>query len=214
MSESSERDTGARYVWRPWKIGVVAAGILLAAAGGAMALFTGPDEAPSAVVAGGEAVSPEPLDTSIAGGPDGDRLLPGSSPPMPGPTPDSAPTGDEPEVSGSGDTTTPAADAGDGTLSPALLRGGISFLAAFTVGYAFRMFVRIALLFVGIWAISLFALAQAGWLTVHWDEIDVAFRAWASGVGDQFQSFGRFIRGSLPSAGLAGLGLYTGLKRG
>jgi uncharacterized membrane protein (Fun14 family) len=206
---------GGAYVWRPWKVLGVAVAGLLVIAGGALALFGGDAaESPAVATGGGDPSSTGPLDTTAERGPGADRLLPGSSPTSRVPSPDE-PTPEDPwPVSGTEDTPPSTTVDSDGSISPALLRGGISFFAAFAVGFAFRTFVRIALIFVGIWAISLFLLAQAGWLTVHWVEIDGAFKAWASGIGDQFESFGRFVTGSLPSTGLAGLGLYTGLKRG
>lgn len=114
----------------------------------------------------------------------------------------------EGEVGGGGDA------GGDGTgISPGLLKGGFSFFVAFAVGFALRMFFRVAALFAGIWAASLFLLAHLGWLEVHWDLIGASFEGWSNTIGAQFESFTAFVNGSLPSAGMAGLGLYTGVRR-
>ena len=51
------------------------------------------------------------------------------------------------------------------------------------------------------------------WIDVRWDVMDTAFQGMAAGLGDQFQSAQAFITGSLPSAGMASLGLYTGFRR-
>ncbi|MHC5066723.1 MAG: FUN14 domain-containing protein, partial [Planctomycetota bacterium] len=102
----------------------------------------------------------------------------------------------------------------DGAWSPALIRGGISFFAAFCLAFAFRTFLRLALVFIGIWAASLFFLDHLGWIEVHWTVIDQAFRDMTANIGRQFESVRTLVTGSLPSAGLAGLGLFTGFKKG
>lgn len=104
--------------------------------------------------------------------------------------------------------------ASDGTWSPALLRGGLSFFVAFCLAFAFRQFMRIALIFVGVWAASLFLLQHLGWVEVHWDLIEQQFDNMGSKVTEQLKSAKTFITGSLPSAGMAGLGLFTGFRKG
>lgn len=186
---SSEPKT---YEWKIWKIALCAVAGVLVLAGGVLAL-TDPAEGES--VAG-----PMPGLTGTA--PGSNSLLPGT---VPRPETPESPEGAEPEVT---------RDAEGGVAwSPALLKGGLSFFLAFSLGYAFRMFLRIGLFFIGVWAASLFLLSSLGWVEVHWGVIDEAFKTWASGLGDQFRSASSFITGSLPSAGMAGLGLYTGLKR-
>ena len=53
-----------------------------------------------------------------------------------------------------------------------------------------------------------------GWIEVHWTIIDTQFVGWTQGLGAQFESISSFITGSLPRAGMAGLGLVAGLKKG
>ncbi len=101
----------------------------------------------------------------------------------------------------------------DSPWTPALLRGGLSFLVGFSLAYAVRTFIKIAVFFLGAWAASLFLLASLGWVEVHWTLIDAAFANWSSTIGAQFENAKTFITGSLPSAGMAGLGLVTGFRR-
>ncbi len=107
----------------------------------------------------------------------------------------------------------PEASATD-LLSPALVRGGISFFAAFALAFALRSFLKLFVIFAGVWVASLFFLASMGWIEVHWTIIDDQFVGWTNTLGAQFQSMSSFVTGSLPSAGLAGLGLVAGLKKG
>jgi uncharacterized membrane protein (Fun14 family) len=209
------------YAWRPWKIAGIALAGLLVVAGGVLTLLGGfgSSSPESTNVAGGEGGTSSggiraPLGT---GGETGgaESLLPGGIPvPSEGPReePGETPPGETPP----GETETAPVPTGEGggiEWSPALLRGGVSFFVAFAVAFAFRAFVRIGLIFVGIWAATLFLLARIGWVEVHWDIIDVWFQARVAGLSDEFESFGRFITGSLPSASMAGLGLFTGLRR-
>ena len=180
------------YVWKPWKIAAVAVAALLVVGGGALALFGGDDAAPV-----------ESFRSESVGGA---GTIPGAK-----------------GFSGSGGVSTttietaaetaPEEPAGN-LLSPALVRGGISFFAAFAVAFALRSFLKIFIIFAGVWAASLFFLASIGWVEVHWSIIDDSFVGLTRTLGAQFESISSFITGSLPSAGLAGLGLVAGLKKG
>jgi uncharacterized membrane protein (Fun14 family) len=177
------------YQWHPWKIGaVIFAGVLILA-GGAFALFA--DE-------------PEKAEISTRSGAASE--LPGTRSFAPG-------------SSGGTTSTDVPADAvsdgeGDDIWSPALLRGGISFFAAFVLAFALRSFLRLAMIFAGVWVASLFLLASLGWIEVHWTVIDDQFVGWTQTLGAQFQSLAGFVTGSLPKAGMAGLGLVAGFKKG
>jgi uncharacterized membrane protein (Fun14 family) len=188
MSDTAGRP---RYRWRPWKVLAVAFAALLLAGGGVLAL------------SGGGPAEPEPrTEAPPSSAPEG------FTPPSFGPT--TSPGGVVPEA--------PAepADEEDGGIawSPVLLRGGISFFAAFALAFAFRTFLRLALLFAGIWVASLLLLSSLGWIEVHWSVIDDQFVGWTRTLGEQFKSVTAFVAGSLPSAGLAGLGLLAGFRKG
>lgn len=179
-----------KYAWKRWKVAAVVLAGLLVAAGGILAL--------ASPGAGGE---PGPAPAGAGGSAGAARGFG----PVPHPPP--GPSGDE-ELPGG---TEPASSASP--WSPALLRGGISFFVGLAVAFAFRTFLKLALLFAGIWAASLILLAQLGWVEVRWDLIDGAFAGWTRNLGAQFESFATLLTGSLPSAGMAALGLYTGFRR-
>jgi len=205
-----ENQDATRYEWRPWKMAVVGLASLLVVVGAAIGwLGDDPKGAPSTtnIADGGGAGGTDPGASGIR------------SPGAEGFGPSIPPSGGDPETGpGSTDVAPPETNAvtdADGSIewSPALLRGGFSFLVAFAVAYALRTFMRIAIFFLGVWGASMFLLANLGWIDVHWDAIDAAFSGWAGGIGGQFENFGRFVTGSLPVTGLAGLGFYTGIKR-
>jgi uncharacterized membrane protein (Fun14 family) len=111
---------------------------------------------------------------------------------------------------GGGDAT-----AGDGGIdwATALTKGGISFFAAFCLAYAFRSFLKLAIVFIGVLAAVMFLFSYFGWIEVHWDLIDSTFKSGAGKLGGQLSSVESFVTGSLPSAGLASAGLFTGFKK-
>lgn len=181
------------YIWKPWKIAAVAVAALLLVGGGALALFGSSDPTPTVNRSATDSVGE-------AGTVPGAKGFAGSG-----------------GVSTSTIETTaesPSDEPGESLLSPALVRGGISFFAAFAVAFALRSFLKIFIIFAGIWAASLFFLSSIGWVEVHWTIIDDSFVGFTKTLGAQFESISSFITGSLPSAGLAGLGLVAGLKKG
>jgi uncharacterized membrane protein (Fun14 family) len=97
--------------------------------------------------------------------------------------------------------------------SPALMKGGMSFIVGFCVGYAFRTFFRISAVMMGLVFLAVFGLSYAGVVQVDWTAINTFFDRAVAAVKDQVGSFQTFVAGSLPSAGLAGAGLFTGFKK-
>lgn len=100
-----------------------------------------------------------------------------------------------------------------GNWSPALVKGGLSFLVGFCIGYALRTFLKISAVILGICLLIIFGLSYIGAVQVDWPFIESRFDQFVTGVKDDFGQFRTFITGSLPAAGLAGLGLFTGFKR-
>jgi uncharacterized membrane protein (Fun14 family) len=106
-----------------------------------------------------------------------------------------------------------AGDAADGAWSLGFLKMGFSFFVGFSLGYAFRKFLQIALFFAGAFFALMFLLSYQGFVVVQWDVIDLAFSSMVSDLGDQLTRARSFVTGSLPQAGLASLGLVAGYKR-
>lgn len=111
------------------------------------------------------------------------------------------------------ETTTIEPRSGADPWSPALLRGGFGFFLGFCIGYAIRMFIRMAAIAVGINFLVIALFNYLGWVDVRWDTMTDQLDLWFSNFREQFDSFQAFLLGSLPSTALGGLGLFTGLKR-
>jgi uncharacterized membrane protein (Fun14 family) len=98
-------------------------------------------------------------------------------------------------------------------MSPALARGGASFLGGFVIGWAFRKTLQIAFLITGFLVALLAALKTAGWIQVDWSVVEADLSrslAWAQG---QAGSFITVLNGYLPSAGAGGAGAYFGFRK-
>ena len=107
----------------------------------------------------------------------------------------------------------PAPEQESSELAPVFLKLGFSFFVGFAVGYAFRTFLKLTLIFVGVLLIALFLLSYVEWVTVNWDTMARTFEIFVDAVKDDAQAFHKFVTGSLPQAGLASLGLVAGFKR-
>jgi len=113
----------------------------------------------------------------------------------------------------------PATSAGAGEdsaaseWSPFFLKGGFSFFVAFCVGYAMRVWLKISFLVIGTFFAGVFLLSYFGAMHVDWATIQGWYDQLAGLVREEASDFRSFLTGSLPQAGLAGLGLVTGFKR-
>ncbi len=109
----------------------------------------------------------------------------------------------------------PAAETGNALddWSPAIFRLGFSFFAAFCVAYAFRSFLRIAIVSIGLLLLALFGLQYAGLIDVNWSTWSGHYDSVAEWLRAQTAGFTEFIRGVLPSVGMATLGFIAGFRR-
>ncbi len=98
--------------------------------------------------------------------------------------------------------------------SPFFMKGGFSFFLAFCMGYALRTFFKISAVFIGLAGLLLFGLAKAGVIEPDWGKMEGWYDVIANRVKSDAASMKDFISGSLPSAGFATLGLFTGFKKG
>ncbi len=96
---------------------------------------------------------------------------------------------------------------------PALLRGGVGFLIGFGIGYALRMLLRISLVFCGFLMLVMVVFSYIGWVEVNWETIQGNLEQWGQVAQEEFSNFKTFVLGTLPSAALGGLGLFSGFKK-
>ena len=106
-----------------------------------------------------------------------------------------------------------AATAGEEASSRGIFRLGFSFIAGFCLGTFVRSTLKLAAIAVGFWLFLTFVLSYYGLVHVDWQAIDGLWSRFAGNVEQEWGNFQRFITGSLPAAGLAGLGIFAGLKR-
>ena len=93
------------------------------------------------------------------------------------------------------------------------LKGGFSFFVGFCVGHALRAFFKISAAALGVVFLALFGLSYLGVVEMDWSMLEGHFDALAARVKDEAGSFRTFMEGSLPSAGMASLGLFAGFKK-
>lgn len=98
--------------------------------------------------------------------------------------------------------------------APVFLRFGFSFFVGFAIGSAIRMVLKLALIFIGGFAVLLMGLESFGFVAVQWDVMGQAFDDLVAKIGEESGSVKGFLTGRLPSAGLGVFGLYAGFRRG
>lgn len=98
-------------------------------------------------------------------------------------------------------------------MSPALARGGASFLGGFLLGWAFRKTVKLALLIACSLLVFIAVFKTTGWIHLDWTLIQAdATRTldWARGKA---QDFKEVLAGYLPVVGAGGAGAYFGFRK-
>lgn len=98
-------------------------------------------------------------------------------------------------------------------MSPAMARGGASFIGGFLIGWALRKTLMIGLFMAASLAALIAVLNIIGWIHLEWNliEADVTRSvAWAQG---QAESVKQVLTGYLPSAGAGGAGAYFGFRK-
>lgn len=98
-------------------------------------------------------------------------------------------------------------------MSPALARGGASFMGGFLIGWAIRRTVKLAVIVTGLLLTLLAAVKMTGIVELDWTVIEtniVHSLAWAQGKAEGFKEV---LTGYLPSAGAGGAGAFIGLRK-
>ena len=98
-------------------------------------------------------------------------------------------------------------------MSPALARGGASFMGGFLIGWAIRRTVKLAAIVAGLLLTLLAAVKMTGIIDLDWTAIEANIShsvAWAQGKAAGFKEV---LTGYLPSAGAGGAGTILGLRK-
>lgn len=100
-------------------------------------------------------------------------------------------------------------DMGEMISQATLAQIGGGTLAGIAVGYAAKRTAKLALFFVGLILIGLFAMQQQGWITVHWKEVGEGLEAGSRGAGNYLA---QMVKQLGPSLVGFGAGFLMGLK--
>ena len=98
-------------------------------------------------------------------------------------------------------------------MSPALARGGASFMGGFLIGWAIRRAIKLAVLIAGLLTMLLVAVQMTGAINLDWAAIEANIShslAWIQGKAEGFKDV---LTGYLPSAGAGGAGTYFGFRK-
>ena len=98
-------------------------------------------------------------------------------------------------------------------MSPALARGGASFMGGFLIGWAIRRTVKLAAIMAGLLLTLLAAIKMSGAIDLDWNAIEASIThslAWAQGKAEGFKEV---LTGYLPSAGAGGAGTFLGFRK-
>jgi uncharacterized membrane protein (Fun14 family) len=98
-------------------------------------------------------------------------------------------------------------------MSPALARGGASFLGGFLLGWAFRKTLKIALIVTGSLLALIAILKTTGWIHLEWNLIESDVNRTLNWAQGQAQSMKEVAIGYLPSAGAGGAGAFFGFRK-
>lgn len=93
------------------------------------------------------------------------------------------------------------------------LSSGAGCLAGFLAGAAFRVFLKLALLLGLLVAGVLFGLSALGWMELPWSSFSEISAAVAGFIHTESASVHEFLTGWLPSSGMTGLGLASGITQ-
>lgn len=97
--------------------------------------------------------------------------------------------------------------------SPALARGGASFMAGFLIGWAIRRAVKLAAIVAGILFAFLVAVKMAGIADLDWTAIEANISHSLAWIQVKAEGFKEVLTGYLPSAGAGGAGTYLGFRK-
>ena len=90
---------------------------------------------------------------------------------------------------------------------------GFSFFVGFTIGYAFRTFLKFVFFISGAIFILLFLLQYNGMININWTIFEGVYDSLIKWISPHLGGLKNFITANLSSAAMAGLGLFLGFRR-
>ena len=101
---------------------------------------------------------------------------------------------------------------GNYTSSTVAQLGG-SYLGGYLIGWAFRRFLRMAAIMVGIGLALIGAMKTTGWVDVDWNAVEAQVSQTVQWLHGEAQGLKNLLAGFLPSAGAAGAGSFFGFRK-
>lgn len=98
-------------------------------------------------------------------------------------------------------------------MSPAMARGGASFVGGFLIGWALRKTLMIALVITASLAALIAILNTTGWIHLDWALIETDLSRTFDWVRGNAEGFTAVLTGYLPSAGAGAGGMLFGFRK-
>jgi uncharacterized membrane protein (Fun14 family) len=97
--------------------------------------------------------------------------------------------------------------------SPTAAQIGASYLGGFLIGWAFRRFLKMAAMIVGVTLACMGALKATGWMNLDWASIETQISQAIQWLHGEAEGVKNLLTGFLPSAGAAGAGTFFGFRK-
>jgi uncharacterized membrane protein (Fun14 family) len=97
---------------------------------------------------------------------------------------------------------------------PFMSKFGLSFVAGFFLGYAFKRFVKITALVTGIALLGLFAAQKAGLITMPWNQVQEQLQSGVGWATEHAAAYRDAAKTYLPSGVAGAVGIFMGFRRG
>ena len=97
--------------------------------------------------------------------------------------------------------------------SPAVAQMAGSYLGGFLIGWAFRRFLKFAVVLAAVILAGIGALKTTGWIDVDWPLIERQISEGMNRLHGEAEGLKNLLSGFLPSAGAAGAGSFFGFRK-
>jgi uncharacterized membrane protein (Fun14 family) len=97
--------------------------------------------------------------------------------------------------------------------SPAVVGIGGSYLGGFFFGWAFRRFLKMAALIIGVLLTSIAVLKDTGWIHLDWTAVDTQISHAIAAGHRGSEGLKHLLSGYLPSTGAGAVGMFFGFRK-
>jgi uncharacterized membrane protein (Fun14 family) len=98
-------------------------------------------------------------------------------------------------------------------MSPALARGGASYLAGFLIGWACRRAIKLTVLAASAILALIALLKSAGWIDLNWSAVERDISQSLTWLHGEADSLKQLLTSYLPSAGAGAAGAFFGFRK-